>query len=252
MTSLATLRTPFRRLFVTEAKLFLREPVALFWGLAFPLVLIIVFGATTQHKHEADLGGLRLVDVYVPVLMAFVLTMLAIQAFPSALASYREKGVLKRMSTTPVAPWLLLAADLAVNAVVIVVALVLIVGVAKAAFDVTLPQQAIGFMLTLGLGAAAALALGAVIAAIAWSTRAAGAIGTLLFFPMMFFAGLWVPQQLMSNGLRSVSELTPLGATVAALHDTMYGSWPRAGHLAVLAAYAIGFSLVASRVFRWE
>ena len=85
MTSLATFRTPFRRLFVTEAKLFLREPVALFWGLAFPLVLIVVFGAATQHKHEADLGGLRLVDVYVPVLMAFVLTMLAIQAFPSAL-----------------------------------------------------------------------------------------------------------------------------------------------------------------------
>jgi ABC-2 type transport system permease protein len=248
-----TLTTSFRRLLITEARLFYREPAALFWGIAFPLILTVVFGIATNHsKPDPHLGHLRVIDAYVPVLMAFVLTMLAIQALPAALASYREKGVLRRMSTTPVSPILLLGADVAVYTAVIIGALVLIAGVATIAFNVTLPQQALGFVVILALGGVAALALGAVIAAIAWSTRAAAAIGTLVFFPMMFFAGLWIPRQTMSSTLLTISDYTPLGATVGAIQDTMAGSWPHAGHLIVLAAYAIGLAVVASRVFRWE
>jgi ABC-2 type transport system permease protein len=248
-----TLTPSFRQLLITEARLFYREPAALFWGIAFPLILTVVFGVVTNHsKPDPHLGHLRVIDAYVPILMAFVVTMLSIQALPAALASYREKGVLRRMSTTPVSPALLLGADVAIYSAVIVGSLVLIGGVASIAFNVNLPQQAVGFVVALALGGVAALSLGALIAAVAWSTRAATAIGTLLFFPMMFFAGLWVPRQTMSSGLRTVSDFTPLGATVGALQDTMSGSWPHAGHLAVLAVYAIGLAVVASRVFRWE
>jgi ABC-2 type transport system permease protein len=48
------------------------------------------------------------------------------------------------------------------------------------------------------LGAVAMLALGATVAALAANERIAQIVGTFLFFPMMFFAGLWVPQQQMS------------------------------------------------------
>jgi ABC-2 type transport system permease protein len=246
-------RFPFRTLLRTEGKLFLREPAALFWAIAFPLVLTIVFGiATSGNRPDPKLGGQRLVDVYVPVMMAFVLTILAIQALPAALASYREKGVLRRMSTTPVPAWLLLAADVAINAVVAVFALALIAVVARVAFSVRLPHQVVGFIITLVLGGIAMLSLGAVVAAVAWSVRAASAIGTLLFFPMMFFAGLWIPRQSMSSGLRTVSDYTPLGAMVGAVQDTMRGSWPHPVHLVVLAAYAVVLPLAASRLFRWE
>jgi ABC-2 type transport system permease protein len=254
MPSIATsTRGPFARLVATEGKLLMREPLALFWGVVFPLVLTVVFGlATAGSRPDKKLGGLRLVDVYVPVLMAFVVNVLAVQALPAALASYREKGVLRRMSTTPVPPSRLLGADVIVNSVVILSALVLIAGVARVGFDVTLPRQVLGFALALTLGAVATLGLGAVVAAVAWSARAASAIGTLLFFPMMFFAGLWIPRPLMPSGLRGVSDFTPLGATVAAIQDTMRGSWPRPAHLAVLAGYAIVLAFTASRVFRWE
>jgi hypothetical protein len=100
-------RAPFKQLLHTEAKLWLREPMAPFWGIVFPLVLTIVFGLAS-NKPQHDLGGLRLIDVYVPTLMAFVLTVVAVSALPSMLTAYRNIGVLRRMSTTPVAPWLLL------------------------------------------------------------------------------------------------------------------------------------------------
>jgi ABC-2 type transport system permease protein len=249
----ATPTSAWRKLFVTETKLFVREPLALFWGLAFPLILIVVFGLTSLHaKPDPKLGHLRVVDVYVPVLMAFVLTILAMNVLPSVLATYREKGVLRRMSTTPMPAWKLLAADVAVNVTTIVAALATIALVGKLAFHVKLPSEALGYLLTLILAATAMLSIGALIGSLAKTTRIAGAAGTLLFFPMMFFAGLWVPQAEMGTTLKDIAHYTPLGATVPSIQATMAGHWPQTGHLVVLAAYAIVLAFAAVRLFRWE
>jgi ABC-2 type transport system permease protein len=244
-------RTAFNRLLATEAKLLLREPMVLFWGVIFPIVLTVVFGLA-GNKPDRKLGGLTLVDVYVPVMMAFVLTVLAVQALPAVLTSYREKGVLRRLSTTPMRPELLLGADFLIDGAVIVTALALIVAVAKLAFHVHLPSQALGFVLTLALSAVAMLGLGTLIASVARTGRMASALGTILFFPMMFFAGLWVPRQLMGAALRHISDFTPLGAAVASIQQTMHGGWPSVTHLLVLAAYAAVLAVAATRLFRWE
>jgi ABC-2 type transport system permease protein len=241
----------WRRLLKTEATLLLREPMLIFWAIVFPLILTVAMGVAGD-RHDKHLGGLSLVDVYVPVSMAMVITILAVTALPVILASYREKGVLRRMSTTPMRPAALLAADAAVNVSMMVVAMTVIAIVARFAFGVHLPTQGFGFGLTLLLTAAAMMSLGALVASVAPTTRIAQALGTLLFFPMMFFAGLWVPRQQMSNGLRHVSDFTPLGAATAAIQDTMHGHWPAAAHLAVLAVYAVLLAFAASRLFRWE
>jgi hypothetical protein len=82
--------------------------------------------------------------------------------------------------------------------------------------------------------------------------RAAGVIGTMLFFPLMFFAGLWIPRATMPASLREVSDLTPLGAAVQALQDSLHGSWPHPSALTVLAGYAVVFTVAAARFFRWD
>src|SRR5215471_9336487 len=72
----------FRRLALTEVRLLLREPVALFWGLTFPMALLAVMGLASSGP-QADLGGLRLVAVYEPILIAFVTVAFAIQGLPA-------------------------------------------------------------------------------------------------------------------------------------------------------------------------
>jgi ABC-2 type transport system permease protein len=244
-------RRAWPQLLVTELKLFLREPMAVFWGVVFPLILTAAMGLA-GHRHDKHLGGLRLVDVYVPVAMAMVVTILSVQMLPVILTSYREKGVLRRLSTTPVRPQALLGADVVVNVGVVVCAVAVIAIVSRVAWGVSLPTQGFGFALALALTAVTMLALGALVASVAPTTRISQGIGTLLFFPMMFFAGLWIPRQQMSSGLRHVSDFTPLGAATAAIQDTMHGHWPGMGHLAVLGVYALVLSVAASRLFRWE
>jgi ABC-2 type transport system permease protein len=129
-------------------------------------------------------------------------------------------------------------------------AVVLIVG--RIAFDVALPQQVAGYLLAYVLGAVAMLAIGLLIAALAPSGKGAGAIGTILFFPVLFCAGLYLPRAAMPDLLRRISDLTPLGAGVQSLGDAANGAWPQLLHVAVMLAWAIGAGALAARVFRWE
>jgi ABC-2 type transport system permease protein len=235
-----------------ETRLFLRERAGLIWGLGFPPLLLVILGVLGGKKADKDLDGLTLAGTYLPIVIAFSVAMLALNAMPPVLGSYRERGVLRRMSTTPVPPSRLLAAQVMINVVVAAITTVLVLIIGRVAFDVGLPRQAGGFLLALVLAAAGLFAVGLTIAALAPSGKVANAAGAITFFPMMFFAGLWVPRAVMPDVLRHVSDYTPLGAAVQALQDSARGQVPHALHLAVLAGYAVVFGVAATRLFRWE
>ena len=244
-------RSAFGNLVRTEAKLLAREVVPLLWGVGFPMVLLSVMGLFS-HGPQASLGGFSLVASYEPILIAFTVSTFALQGLPAVLAGYRERGILRRLNATPVGAGRLLGAQLTVNFTTSLIATVGIVIVGYAAFGVPLPKQPVGFVGALLLTTAAMLTLGLLIASFARTGRVAGAVGTMLFLPLMFFAGLWLPQASMSPGLRRIGDDTPLGAAVAALQHTMSGQWPSASGLGILAAYAVAFGLIAWRFFRWE
>jgi ABC-2 type transport system permease protein len=238
---------------LTEATLAWREPIGLVWGVGMPVVLVVVFGSIPTFRQPLPgQGGLTLFDAYAPVLVLVVLAMLGLMGLPLPLASYRELGVLRRMSTTPVPPTRLLAAQLLVNLAAAGLALVLIAAVGTAFFDLALPRHLPGFLLATLLAAACMFSLGLCVAAVAPTGRAAAAIGNALFFPLAFFAGLWLPQQVMAATLRTIARFTPTGAAVEALTDTMAGQLPSARPLLVLAGFTAIFCAVAVRTFRWE
>jgi ABC-2 type transport system permease protein len=243
----------FAKLTLTELKLFLREPTAVFFAVIFPPLLLGVLGVIPGFREPSeDLGGQRVIDLYVPIMIAFVLAMLAISVLPTFLATYREKGILRRLSTTPVRPGSVLLAQLVMGVGMALVAVALVLGVGVVAFDTAIPAQPLGYLVAFVLAAAATFAVGMVVAAVAPSGKAASAIGSILFFPMMFLAGLYFPREAMPDILRRVSDFTPLGAGVQALQDAATGAWPQPLHLAVLAAIAIAASLTAAKLFRWE
>jgi ABC-2 type transport system permease protein len=241
------------KLTATELRLFLREPLLVFFTLAFPSVLVVLLGSLADFRTaDPDVGGQRMIDIYVVIAVALVLAMMALQVTPSVLANYRDKGILRRLSTTPVRPILLLAAQLIMSLLTALVSVTLVLLIGRFAYDVPVPQKFPAFVLAFLLTATAVFAIGLFIAALAPTGKVGNAIGTLLFFPLMFFAGLWFPREAMSAGLRRIADLTPLGAGEQALHDAAAGAWPHLGSLAVLAGYVLVFGAAAARLFRWE
>ena len=234
-----------RMLTLTEARLLLREPVALFWGLAMPMVLLAVMGWSAS-----SIGGVPLVAVYEPIVIAFISVVFGIQGIPVQVAAYRERRILRRLATTPAGPVRVIGAQLIVSLTVVLAATAGVLAVGRLGFGVPLPRQLAGFAVAAVLAAAAMLALGLLIGAVAPTARTAGAAGTVLFFPLMYFAGLWTPQ--LSATTRHIGQFTPLGAAVQALRDSMAGAWPHPATLGVLGGCAIACAVIAARVFRWD
>ncbi|MEN3615973.1 ABC transporter permease [Plantactinospora sp. ZYX-F-223] len=241
------------RLTATETKLFLREPMIVFFALAFPPILLGIFGAVPPFREpDQSLGGLRVIDLYVPIIVAMSLAMFALNGLSQLFATYREKGVLRRMRTTPVKPAMMLGAQLLMSTIMSVGTMAVVLAVGRLAFDVRLPRQIPAYLLGYVLAALAMFAIGLLVASRAPSGRSAGAIGTVLFFPIVFFAGLWIPRDSMNDVLRTISDFSPLGSAVQSLQDATAGHWPQPLHLAVMLGWTIVAGGLAARYFRWE
>ncbi|HET9143711.1 ABC transporter permease [Actinophytocola sp.] len=244
---------PLTRLTFTETRLYFREPISVFFTIVFPPILLVILGSVPAFRQPSqDYGGLRVIDLYAPIVIAMVIVMFALNGLPQMLATYREKGILRRMATTPVRPLVLLTAALLMCTALSVLATTVVLAIGRIVFAVPLPGQIVGYALVFVLCAVASLSIGLLIAALAPSGKAAGAIGSILFFPVMFFAGLWVPRALMPEALVRISDLTPLGAGVQSLQDTASGSWPQPLHIAVMLGWTVAAGLLAARFFRWE
>jgi ABC-2 type transport system permease protein len=237
-----------------EAKLFVRDPIALFFGLVFPGLLLLLLGFFFPGFDEpsADLDGKTYVEIYAPIVLVLGMATVALVTLPPILGTYRQFGILRRFRTTPVHPARLLRAQLVVHTGVAIAAAAIAIGVAVVVFDVPFPQSAVWFAVSYVLAAASIFSIGLLVGAVAPTTVAGQAIGMAIYFPMLFFAGVWIPRSTMSDGLLRVSDLTPLGAAAQALEDSWFGITPSLTNLFVMAAWAVVLGFVAVRVFRWD
>ncbi len=93
-----------------ETKLFLREPAGLFFVFVLPLGLLTIFSLIDAGDGNSGDG---IPASFLPTMAIGIgIGLLGMATLPMILAGYREKGVLRRMSTTPVKPVKLLVAQL--------------------------------------------------------------------------------------------------------------------------------------------
>jgi ABC-2 type transport system permease protein len=244
-----------RKLVLTETKLYLREPLTAFFLLVLPLALLLILGSAIPGFRDPDpsLGGQRVVDTQLPAMMILLAVVTsAFSVIPAVLALYRERGILRRLSITPASPAALLVTQLLLNLVATVLATSLMIFLGHLVLATRVPAQFLWFALSFVLGVCAMFSLGLCVAAVVPNSRAAGGIGAIVMFPLLFLAGMWLPRELMPEALRRLSDFTPTGAFGQALRDTWAGAPPQALHLVVLAAWAAGAGLLAARTFRWE
>ncbi len=232
--------TALWRLSVTEVKLRSRDTAAVFFMVAFPLLLLVLNAS----------GGNR-AERYVPGYMAMILAIGGLGGLPGIVATYRERKVLRRLATTPVAPVTLLAAQLVSQLVAGAAGSALLVALGTLAYDMDLPAHPWQLALAFGTSALALCALGFLTAAVAPTARAAEAIGLVIFFPMIFLSGAAVPREALSVMLDRVGAHLPLSYAVTALHQGWSGSL-HAFPLLPLAVIIVVAAALAAKLFRWE
>lgn len=240
------------KLIQVETKLFFREPAAWIFSILLPAALLLGLGAVPALRQpDETFGGERFIDVFAPSLVVITLAVLGVNMLPIRLATYREKGILRRLSATPASPEKLLIAQLVVNAGLAIVAVAILVVVGKLAFDIPLPQHPWAFLAAFLLGMASLFALGLLIASVARTSRVGTAVAMPVFFVVMFFGGVYLPRFLLPELVVRIGDYTPPG--VQALLDTWSGeSGAQPLHLLSMAAITVVAGLVGAKLFRWE
>jgi ABC-2 type transport system permease protein len=232
-----------------ESKLFVREWAGLFFVFVLPLGLLTIFSLL-------DTGGANSDGVpasFLPTMAIGIgIGILGMATLPMILAGYREKGVLRRMATTPVRPVKLLVAQLLLHLAAAVVVIALILGLGRLAFGAALPASPLPFAVAAILYSVAELSIGLLIAGLVSTAKGASIVGNILFFPSMFFAGVWTPGDLMPHAIRWVRDITPMGAGMSSMQEAWSGHWPGPAHLIALVAVTAACITLAAKFFRWE
>jgi ABC-2 type transport system permease protein len=240
------------KLIQVEAKMFFREPAAWIFAILLPVGLLLGLGAVPAlRRPDETFGGARFIDIFAPSLVVITLAVLGVNMLPIRLATYREKGILRRLSTTPASPAKLLIAQLVVNAVLAIATVALLVVVGKVAFDIPLPQHPFSFAAAFVLGLASLFALGLLVASVAPTSRIGTAAAMPVFFVVMFFGGVYLPRFLLPDLIVRIGDYTPPG--VQALLDAWSGeAGAQPLQLLSLAAITVVAGAVAAKLFRWE
>ncbi|MBT8164407.1 MAG: ABC transporter permease [Acidimicrobiia bacterium] len=244
------------RLSWVELKLFLREPMTVVFSLALPLVILFVLGGVfgneaTRPGEEVVYRGVGPMTYYVPAYLALVVASVCVISIPTHLAGNRERGVLKRFHASSVNAWAVAGAEVAVAFVLSAVSAVLLIGAAWVAYDFAwaeTPLAVPGIFVLLVLGFSA---FGIFLGGVFPTARAAQAVGMLVWFVMLMVGGAGPPPEVLTGGMQTVGELTPLWHAVRMMHDAWLGldagpSWLIFGAISVASA---GLGL---RFFRWE
>ena len=239
----------------SEARLFSRDVGNLFFALAFPAIVLVGVGLLIPGMDEVMTdgpgAGLATVVVMVPPVLATAMATPALTTMPGIIAGYREQGVLTRLSTTPMRPSGVIIAQILIGVVSFVIATILALVVGGLVFDLSMPANPGLVAASVLLGAVAIFAVGMIIAARAAKASTAQAVAMLVFFPMLFFAGLWTPEPIMPDLVADIAAWTPLGAASQAISAGWLGGPMPWQQLAVTAGYAVLSSVLAVRLFRW-
>lgn len=234
-----------------QARLALREPYAVGVGVGMPAVLLAVFGFISRSTGTVAGTGLSVIDLWIPTLMVVCFIAIAI-SLPNTLVRDREIGWLRRISTTPVHPSRLLGAQLAVDLVLAGAAILILIVGGSAIFGAPLKVGVPYFVLSTVLAIAEIFALGLVVVGLVPNQTAASAVSGVLFFALLFLSGLWVQPVQVGGLLQSIMWYSPAGAASRALLYSVFDQTPPVTTFITMAAYALVFSVVAIRYFRWE
>jgi ABC-2 type transport system permease protein len=244
----------FAKLAVVQTKLYLREPMALFFTLLFGPMLLLLMGLIFSGTPQLQLNGLSQMDISVPSYIALMIGITALTSLPIGAATRRESGVLRRFAATPLKPLVYFLADILAPLVVILLGIVLLVLMGFFIYHVRFSGQWLNVCLAVVLSVLSFFALGYAIAGLAPNTRTAVIVGNVLIIPMTILSGAMVPLEVMPPTVNSIARFIPLTHAVSLIRGLWFGgTWGE--HLletAVLGGLLVLGMAVVAYTFKWE
>ncbi len=250
-----------------QNKIFWRTPVAAFFTLVFPLMLLIIFASIFGNEPIAQLG-VTTAQFYAPALAVYGAATAAYVNLAIGTALDRDEGILKRVRGTPLPPWIYLAGRVGSSACIGGLAIAIMLGAGVVFFEVDIIARTVPAAIVLFIvGIATFSALGLMVAAVVRNGDSMLAVTNATLLPLAFVSNVFIaPSRNMPAWVEIVGNIFPLkhfavafgGAFNPALSGSGFqwsagpGEYAILYHLTILALWGIGGGVVALRYFTWE
>lgn len=167
----------------------------------------------------------------------------------------RDRGVWKRLRAAPLSKAFVLAARAASGALVSLLTLSVVFGIAIAVFGVRVRGSLPGFVLVLAAIALLSSTFGLLVATLGRTPEATRALSGFAVLVMVMLGGAWVPTSVFPPWLQSAARVVPARWAVDGIGAMTWGARPFVDALpivGVLLGFAALFGAVAAWRFRWE
>ena len=232
--------------------LYARNRLTLFWNVAFPVFLLIIFSTIFGAREHDDPSYISWLapGIVVLNLMAFGLIRSA-----SNILEMRQSGVLRRLQATPISTWALCGSYIAANALIGLTQCAVLIGAARLFYDVTFTMRGIAQALPmLVMGLLTFVAIGQLISGFATQISAAVAMGQLAYYSQMFVSDLFIPLSAMPSWAQHLAPYLPAYAMAQVVRSAFSEQmWQTAlgFHFFIIGFYGVVAMLVSARWFRW-
>src|ERR1700754_2095017 len=151
-----------------DQKTFWRDSAAVFFTVILPLIFLVIFASIFGNETvETDNGEIKTATYYVAGLLTLEIKSATGVNLAITLTSWRERGLLKRLRGTPLPTWAFLVGRIGTCCVITLLTTILLVGVGRVAYGVTIPTSTLpAAILALLVGTASLCPLGFALCAV--------------------------------------------------------------------------------------
>ena len=247
-----------RRQVVYQVRYIARVPVALFFTLVFPVMVLVLFNALFgEGTIDTPDGEWSVQQFYVGGLAVFTAATATYTNLANMVPIRRDEGVLKRWRGTPMPTWIYIGGFIgsAVVLAAIGVSITLTLGVTLYDLEIEaakMPAAAVTFL----VGSFSMAALGMAVAALIPQAEAASAVANATILPLAFASDVFVATDEPPRWLELLGNAFPLKPFVNSFQDCFNpfveapGFSP--GRLAFIAAWGAAGAAIAVWKFQWE
>ncbi|HEU5416548.1 MAG TPA: ABC transporter permease [Streptosporangiaceae bacterium] len=241
------MNTATGRLVRAELRLMTRDPLVLTFVFAFPIVTMLIIGGAFGTSPDPAFDNVNPAHWYVASYLTVVIAATGLVMLPVHLASYRERGVLRRFAAAGFPRWSFAVAQLIVGLLTTAVACGLLLLVAAPVYGIPAMHDGWRVIAALVLGAVGFVSLGVLLGSLLPSARSAQAVGLLLFFPSFLLGAGGPPPNVMGSAVRHVADPLPLTMLTNAVREPWLGLGSTTGSLVIVAALAVVAAALAVR-----
>lgn len=186
-----------------ESRFMLRDKTTLFFTFLFPFFLLALFGGI-WGKYPGYYGSL------IPMLIAMVALSGGLFGIGIVLAQYRQTGVFQRLSLTPLSSRTYILGTMTGRFFFLMAESLALLLVMRFFLRQTIAGNPLALLLVIIIGLAAMLSLGGLVASLVKNSDGAVAVGNIVFTPLMFLSGGFIPLNFMPPFVQKLALFSPV------------------------------------------